>query len=682
MNPAERAKSALLSFPPGGSHDETIRLGASFLHAGGDLADWLAWRAKDPDNKGEKYNLSQWRTYDRLDVGPGLLFHLAKQENEWIDPGADPDPPLHHTNGSARATNEEKRAETKQEQQEDSGERAVDLWLDGKRAHAHPYVIRKGLRDACDAGRLRVAANDPACLLVPIRALSGGAVVAVQRIYADGSKRTLGKLTPFPGCAYVIGELHDGVTVIGCEGMATGEAIAWACPTATVVVTIGVSREREVMGEIRARYPASPRVIVADRGRRAADATHDRPADHIESMTARAAQETRSAWVSMPPEAVEGFDAWDFATERSPDALAVWVAGAGRHEYEPRYKVLSGATITSQPIVDDLVDDVIPARGVGAVWGASAVAKSFLVLDLAASLTECRSFFGHDVFDPVPVLVLSLEGNNGLPRRYLAWEKHNGRPIPARLYTLTQDFSLLDPHDMDDLCEVIEACGVTGGVVFIDPLALATIGLEENSSADMGRAVAALHTLRDRTSCTVIAVHHTGKKQENGMRGSSNLPFLLDFHFEVTRDRQSGLREWNTGKQKESGDDLKHAFRLVPVVIGIKRNGKPLTSCVIGDCDAEMRGHEAVQKPEAPRGELQRIAFDVIGERLRRGENIAAGKGCPEGRPCVAFAEAVELLAMRLVSYESGKRRWKASKVIEAMQPKFYATDGTWLWLV
>ncbi|MEP9328808.1 AAA family ATPase [Paraburkholderia phymatum] len=528
-----------------------------------------------------------------------------------------------------------------------------------------------------------MAANDPACLLAPIRALTGDApVVAVQRIFADGSKRTLGRLTPFPGCCYVIGELRDGVTMIGCEGVATGEAIAQACPTAAVVVTIGVSREREVMGEIRALYPASPRVTVADRGRRVADAARDRPAGHIETITARAAQETRSAWVSMPAEAPEGYDAWDFATERGHDALAVWMAGQGRHEYEPRYRVLSGAAITSQPIIDDLVDDVIPAHAVGAVWGASAAAKSFLVLDLAAALTECRSFFGHDVFEPVPVLLVSLEGNNGLPRRYLAWEKHNGRPVPARLHTLTQGFSLLDPRDTDDLCEAIETCGITGGVVFIDPFALATIGLEENSSADMGRAGAALNTLRERTGCTVIAVHHTGKKQENGMRGSSNLPFLLDFHLEVTRDRQSGLREWSTGKQKDAGDDLRHAFRLAPVVIGVKRNGKPLTSCVIEDCDAEMRGREDVQKPEQPRGELQRIAFDVIGEQLRRGENIGAGSGCPAGRPCIAFAQAVELLAVRLVSYEAGKRRWKASKVIEAMQPKFYATDGEWLWRV
>ncbi|WP_322010973.1 hypothetical protein [Paraburkholderia sp. J12] len=56
----------------------------------------------------------------------------------------------------------------------------------------------------------------------------------MQHIHADGSKRTLGKLTPFPGCCCQIGELHDGVTVIECEGMATGEAIALAYLTATV----------------------------------------------------------------------------------------------------------------------------------------------------------------------------------------------------------------------------------------------------------------------------------------------------------------------------------------------------------------------------------------------------------------------------------------------------------------
>ncbi|CAG9257963.1 Putative helicase [Paraburkholderia unamae] len=679
MSPAERAKSALFSFPPGGSHDENTKLGVSFKKAGGDFADFDEWRAQDPENKGTAYNRSQWRSYDGLDqVGPHLLYFLAGQENDWRDPDPGPPPSSHRTNGSGGGISHVS------EPDEDTGERAVDLWLDGKPAHAHPYVTAKGLRDACDADRLRVAAHDPGCLLVPIRALSDAApVVAVQRVFADGTKRTLGKLTPFPGCCYVIGELCGGVTVIGCEGMATGEAIAWACPDAAVVVSIGVSREREVMAEIRAKYPASPRVIVADRGRHACDASEKQPADHIETLTPRAAQETRSAWVSMPAEVAEGYDAWDFVTDpaRGPDALAVWIAGGGRHEYVPRYKLLDGSTVAAQPVLPDLVHNVVPARAVVAVWGTSGAAKSFLVQELAACMEECRPFFGHAVFERVPVVMLSLEGNNGLPRRYLAWENYNSRPVPW-LTISHQSFSLLESHDIEDLCEAIEQTGEATGLLVIDPLALCTVGLEENSSAEMGKAVAALHTLRDRTGWTVCIVHHTGKQKDNGMRGSSNLPYLLDAHIEVTSDRESGLRHWSTGKQKEAEDGGPHAFRLLPVDIGEEPNGLTRFSCVIECTDAQERGHEPTRKPPGkPKSANQAIAYEVIGALLREGNSLGAGDDCPPDRPCVLLETATRAVAAKLFQYEERRRYNVAKSTLSAMQTKFYACDGNWLWL-
>ncbi|MEX3852632.1 AAA family ATPase [Paraburkholderia sp. BR10923] len=676
MSPAERARSALFSFPPGGSHDETIRLGASFLHAGGELADW---RGQDPDDKGEKYNRSQWKTYDGLDVGPGLLFYLARQENDWHDP--DPDPPPQRTNGAGTPHREVHDDAHRITTEDDTGERAIDLWLDGQPAYDHPYVITKGLREACDADRLRVAAHDPGCLLVPIRALSDTApVVAVQRIFTDGSKRTLGRLTPFPGCCYMIGDLRDSVTVIACEGMATGEAIHWAVPDAVIAVTIGVGREREVMTEIRERYPASTRVIVADRGRHACDADAKHPANHIEIMTAHAAQTTRSAWVEMPASEREGFDGWDYATEYGPDALAVWIADGGRHEYVPHYQLLDGPTVSSQPIIPDIVRGVVPARALLAIWGTSGVAKSFLTMELAACLEECRPFFGHTVFTRVPVVVLSLEGNNGLPRRYRAWENHHGRPVPWRTIT-HQSFSLLDPHDLDDLTEAIGQTGEPVGLLVIDPLALCTVGLEENSSAEMGRAVAALHTLRDRTGWTICVIHHTGKVQTNGMRGSSTLPFLLDAHIEVTYDRDTGLRHWIIGKQKEADDTGRHAFRLVPVEIGNDPDGQALCSGVIECADVEERGREPARKPLGkPKAANQALAYDVIGKLLAAGGSPGAGDGCPPDRPCVLLDTAARAVAAKFFQYDERRRYSVAKTVISAMQTKYYACDGNWLW--
>src|SRR6478735_7257598 len=115
------------------------------------------------------------------------------------------------------------------------------------------------------------------------------------------------------------------------------------------------------------------------------------------------------------------------------------------------------------------------------------------------------------------------------------------------LYTHRPRLSLMSALDVEALA--VELVGCT--MVVLDSFARMTPGLEENSSAEMGRVVDALDLVRSRTLATVIAIHHTGKVSWKGGaaaigngRGSSALPGGLDAIVELAPvapgERQAG----------------------------------------------------------------------------------------------------------------------------------------------
>jgi hypothetical protein len=65
-------------------------------------------------------------------------------------------------------------------------------------------------------------------------------------------------------------------------------------------------------------------------------------------------------------------------------------------------------------------------------------------------------------------------------------------------------------------------------LIVIDPLARYMEGADENSSKDMGAAVAALSRIQHSTGATNLVLHHTGKDTSRGERGHSSLRASAD----------------------------------------------------------------------------------------------------------------------------------------------------------
>ncbi len=128
-------------------------------------------------------------------------------------------------------------------------------WAAAPPAHDdHPYLQRKGVK----SHGLRIYKGS---LMVPVRALVGGALVGVQFIYPDGTKKFKSG-TAKAGAMHMIGKPIDNTLII-CEGYATGASIHMATGHA-VLVAFDAGNLKPVAEAARLKQPKWALIIAAD----------------------------------------------------------------------------------------------------------------------------------------------------------------------------------------------------------------------------------------------------------------------------------------------------------------------------------------------------------------------------------------------------------------------------------
>lgn len=124
----------------------------------------------------------------------------------------------------------------------------------------------------------------------------------------------------------------------------------------------------------------------------------------------------------------------------------------------------------------------------------------------------------------------------GVERRFIAKFDQMGVPRGGLELRLgEQGFALNAPKDVDRLIGDCRGLGAQGAV-FIDTLANACLGVDENSSNGMGEVMGAAARIAAATGWVVILLHHT-EKSGHSMRGSSAVRARADF---IVRIRRQG----------------------------------------------------------------------------------------------------------------------------------------------
>jgi hypothetical protein len=217
-----------------------------------------------------------------------------------------------------------------------------------------------------------------------------------------------------------------------------------------------------------------------------------------------------------------------------------------------------------------------------------------------------------------PVAYVPLEGHGGLKKRMKAWQLHNCVDLGERVQIWDEPFRLDHQADVDSLAQEAVTLLGKGCVIVIDTLAQAMAGFDENSSAEMGAAIAGAQHLALQVEGLVVLIHHSGKDPTKGMRGHSSLLGAVDASIEVIA--KSSGRSWKVRKSKDGEAGQEYDFDLVHYDLGTDADGEPIGSCAV---------QQAIHPPSlrlSPLRGARRIAVMAKLVSLSSGGNLSIDK--------------------------------------------------------
>lgn len=259
------------------------------------------------------------------------------------------------------------------------------------------------------------------------------------------------------------------------------------------------------------------------------------------------------------------------------------------------------------PEQDDLVDDWLTIRGRSVIGGPSGSGKSFFAMHMAYCIARGTEWFGHPVKQG-GVVYQAGEGGLGMKKRQRAYckqfEVSRAEDIPMVVLPAKVDLFARD-GDVDRMIAAIKTIQLTMSatlrVLFIDTLATATIGADENSGKDMSVVLANIARIEDECRIHVCLVHHMnadGKK----LRGHTSIHANVDTVILVTNDEATKIRTAKLAKQKDGEDGKTQRFRLKSIAVGHDdRRQKDITSCAV----------VPVTETEQLTAEKERLGFEV-----------------------------------------------------------------------
>jgi len=198
---------------------------------------------------------------------------------------------------------------------------------------------------------------------------------------------------------------------------------------------------------------------------------------------------------------------------------------------------------------------LITAHGLSMIYGAPGSGKSFITLDMALCQAHGIDWQGMPTKQG-DVLYIAGEGVAGYGKRIKAWKTSHNLGVSGHFHMLPVAVNFRDQADIEKLIRSIERLDRKWTCIYVDTLARALLGADENSSQEAGLAVAAADALKHKFECAVVFVHHAGKNSERGARGSSAILGAVDASIAVTKDESLVTMSVQKQKDAEVIDDI------------------------------------------------------------------------------------------------------------------------------
>lgn len=246
---------------------------------------------------------------------------------------------------------------------------------------------------------------------------------------------------------------------------------------------------------------------------------------------------------------------------------------------KPRFTFSGGMDLFKPKAIKWLVRNIIEQDSFVGLYGASGSGKSFVAIDLCASIATGADYYGNKT-KKGKVVYVAGEGKAGLSRRITAWaQRHGGHKDIADNFLLMDGLCVL-PSDTADFIDAL--AGVDDLRLIVLDTLQRTMDGDENSSRDMSAYVRAADAIKAAyPHIAVMVVHHTGHAATDRARGSSVLRASLDTEIQVSKS--DGVVTVSCTKAKESEEFGEMNFRLKTEVLEgwSGEDGESITSATL-----------------------------------------------------------------------------------------------------
>jgi hypothetical protein len=288
-----------------------------------------------------------------------------------------------------------------------------------------------------------------------------------------------------------------------------------------------------------------------------------------------------------------------------------------------RFKLEDWNDVTFDPNEEYLVEDILPMRGFGLIYGKPRSFKSFVAIHLALSVVLGIPWAAKRV-EKGKVVYIAAEGAAGMCKRIVAFKtKHS---VPRGEFALISAAPNLGTGDGDlsALVAAVESAGIKPALVVIDT-ASKSIGAAEENSAGMATFVVNAGKLAQHFDCLVLGVHHVGlgEDAQKRPRGWSGLGGALDVQILCERPGDEKRTTLHVQKLKDGEDGTSFEARLSRVVVGIDKNDKEASTLIVDDVveSEAAAGQSGPATKSIPRG--RRLLMDMVADAIEEaGEDV------------------------------------------------------------
>ncbi|WP_426027688.1 AAA family ATPase [Brevundimonas sp. TWP2-3-4b2] len=243
-----------------------------------------------------------------------------------------------------------------------------------------------------------------------------------------------------------------------------------------------------------------------------------------------------------------------------------------------RLTFLTPSECQATPSRGYVVKGILAPGDVGCIFGAPGAGKSLIAPHIGYAVAQGRAAFGMRA-KPGRVFYVAAEDPHGMRGRVTALKMRHGDAGDFTLVEGVSDLLSTDSQDLEALKSAVET--QRPALIFLDTLAMAFPGLEENSAEAMGRVVAVARSLA-QWGAAVVLIHHDTKAEGKTPRGHSLLNGALDMAMHVSRDDVGVVRAKLT-KNRNGSCDRDLAFVIDTRVLCEDEDGDAITAALVDE---------------------------------------------------------------------------------------------------